>query len=343
MDQQHARRKYREAFTLVELLVVIAIIGILVALLLPAVQAAREAARRSSCSNNLKQLGLAIHNYHDTYKKMPTGGARGPRSRVNRDSEWSGVVGMLPYLEQGPLYDMWSTPDAGGVYPASWDAVPENRVQVPVFLCPSDTPPIVKNSDALIGHKNYFFCYGTTIQNNWNRQSTGAFSGTSNQGSVVDVYYKFADVQDGTSNTIAMGERSHRPQNRGVVGNVAYGTTLDPATCLTYDVAGEYDPAVSLTSWSSGELWAFGHPHWNCFVTVLAPNGPSCTNHGGDNLSNASGIFTATSRHPGGIQVVMVDGSVDFIAETISTVGGRSGFGVWGALGTRAGGEPETK
>jgi prepilin-type N-terminal cleavage/methylation domain-containing protein len=332
----------RPAFTLVELLVVIAIIGILIALLLPAVQAAREAARRSMCSNHLKQLGIAIHNYHDTYKVMCAGGFRGPGSAVNRPSEWSGLVSLLPYLEQEPLYDLWSAPGPGSYYyPGSWYGVPENRAQIPILLCPSDTPPIQKNSDPEIGHKNYYFCYGTFINPNWNRQSNGAFSGTHapQWPGFRDIYYKFADILDGTSNTLAMSERGHRPDNRELVGNVCYASTLDPATCLTHVLGNEYDTGCSLTSWSAGELWAFGHPHWNAFVTVLPPNGPSCTNHGGDNLSNASGIFTAGSHHPGGAQALKVDGSVDFISETIDAVGGKTGYGVWGALGTRNGNE----
>ncbi|MBW3598218.1 MAG: DUF1559 domain-containing protein [Planctomycetes bacterium] len=329
----------RSAFTLVELLVVIAIIGILVALLLPAVQAAREAARRSSCSNNLKQLGLAMHNYHDTYKKLPAGGRRGPRSRVNRASEWSGMVQMLPYLEQGALHDLWATPNSNGYYPASWDNVPENTLQIETFLCPSDTVPARTNAAAGIGHKNYYFCYGTTISGNWNSESNGPFSGSQDRPRVVDIYFDFAAIRDGTSNTIAMGERAHRPSNRRITGNVAFNSTIDPATCLSFVAGREYASGVSLTSWSAGELWAFGHPHWNCFVTVLPPNSPSCTNHGGDNLSNASGIFSANSHHPGGVQVVMVDGSTQFISETINAQGGISGFGVWGGMGTRDGGE----
>jgi prepilin-type N-terminal cleavage/methylation domain-containing protein len=342
------RTRGRSAFTLVELLVVIAIIGILVALLLPAVQAAREAARRSQCSNNLKQLGLAVHGYHDVHKKLPGGGRRGPRSSLDRDSEWTGLIGMLPFMEQGPLYDLWSTPfqpNDGGYYPVSWNAnAPENTQQVEIFLCPSDSKPNSTNINGPIAHKNYHFCYGTTIANNWNTESNGAFSANRVQAGIVkDIYYDLAAIRDGTSNTIAMGERSHRPTNRRIIGNVAFNSTIDPATCLTYRNGRDYIAGVSLTSWSSGELWAFGHPHWNIFNTVLPPNSPSCTNHPGDNLSNASGIFSATSLHPGGVQVLMCDASVTFIADTINSTGGPSGFGVWGALGTRDGGEPGIK
>jgi len=333
----------RHAFTLVELLVVIAIIGILVALLLPAIQAAREAARRSECSNNIKQLGLAIHNYHDTHNVMCAGGAAGPRSRVNRQSEWSGLIGLFPYIEQDALYDLWADPNANGYYPAAWDGVPETQVQVPGLLCPSDTPPTTKNSNADIGHKNYYFCYGTTYANNWDRESNGAFSGSHapNWPTVKDIYRRFADIRDGTSTTLAMSEKVHRTTRRTVIGNTCYAiSSLTPATCLTQVSGSEYATGVALTTWSPGELWTMGHPFWNAFVTVLSPNGPSCTNWGSDNMSNASGIFTANSRHPGGVLVVMVDGSVDFVSDSIDAVGGASGYGVWGAMGTRDGGEP---
>lgn len=339
----------RQAFTLVELLVVIAIIGILIALLLPAVQAAREAARRSQCANNLKQLGLAIHNYHDTYKVMPGGAYRGPRSAVDRPSEWNGIIGMLPYLEQQALYQMWLTPGPIGYWPASWHAVPENQVQIPTLLCPSDPVPRQNViADRGIGHRSYHFCYGTTYANNFKSESNGAFSGThapnwpGSWSPYRDIYYSFADILDGTSNTLAMSERCHRiGGNREVRSNTARNITPDPAACMAAISGGEYLPSVVLTSWSPGEIWAMGHPFWNCFTTVLPPNGPSCYN-ADDNPSEDSGIFSASSRHPGGVQCLLVDGSVRFISETINATGGRSGFGVWGALGTRAGGEAES-
>lgn len=325
----------KRGFTLVELLVVIAIIGILIALLLPAVQAAREAARRSQCSNNLRQLGLALHSYEDAFKVFPHG-AGGPVTAlcINRLPEWSGLVSMLPYFEQQPLYALWTDNDSGDVncrWPAAWWARPETEAKIPALLCPSDTPSPRAGGQANIGQKNYFFCYGTTIQGNYDQPTNGAFFCRS--------YRKIADIQDGTSNTIAMSERAARPSDRRIIGNVTYASTMDPITCVTYVTGTVYDPARLLTSWSAGSLWAFGHPHWNAFVTVIPPNGPSCTAWTNDNLSNASGIFTASSRHPGGVQVVMCDASVRFISQTIDAMGGPSGFGVWGALGTRDGGE----
>ena len=318
--------KRDRGFTLVELLVVIAIIGILIALLLPAVQAAREAARRSQCANNVKQLGLALHNYHDTYKTFCQGGG-GPLPSDLRRSEWSGLISLLPYLEQQALYDLWTD----GAYPRAYWTRPETIPQVPGFLCPSAGKPPAGYYPQQ-GQKNYFFCYGTTVTGNYNQPTNGLFG--------IDSYNTFAHIYDGASNTIAMSERAHRPPtgDRLLIGNLCVNSTLDPPTCAAYAVGNEYDPSCSLTTFTPGGLWAFGHPHWNAFTTVLPPNGPSCSN-GADNQSSASGIYTASSRHPGGVQVLLGDASVRFVSETIDSVGGQSGFGTWGSLGTREGGE----
>ena len=182
-----------------------------------------------------------------------------------------------------------------------------------------------------VAQKNYFFSYGTTIQGNYDQVTNGIFGCQS--------YKKMADIFDGTSNTIAMSERASNQQRR-VIGNVAWNSTYDPATCLSLAAGTDYVTTAQLTSWSSGSLWAFGHPHWSAFVTVLSPNAPSCTAHNNDNLSNASGIFTANSRHPGGVNGVLADGSVRFISSDINSTGGPTLYGVWGALGTRDGAEP---
>jgi len=318
-------RRFRRGFTLVELLVVIAIIGILVALLLPAIQAAREAARRTECQNKLKQLGVALQNYHDTYKVFCHGGG-GPMHLTNRPPETSGMVSLLPYLEQAPLYDLWMS-----AYVVSWDNNAQQTTSpLPALLCPSDAPNPHAGQER-VAQKNYFFCYGTTIQGNYDQPTNGIFACRS--------YKKMADIFDGTSNTISMSERASNQQRR-IIGNVAWNSTYDPATCLSLAAGTDYVTTAQLSGWSSGSLWAFGHPHWNAFVTVLSPNAPSCTAHNNDNLSNASGIFTANSRHPGGVNAVLADGSVRFISSDINSTGGPTLYGVWGALGTRNGAEP---
>jgi len=326
----------RRGFTLVELLVVIAIIGILVALLLPAVQAAREAGRRSSCSNNLKQLGLAIHNYHDTYKVLVHGALGGPgASNANRWGELSGLVALLPFYEQKGLYDRWYNDLA---YPHPWDnAAVETTTRIDILQCPSDTP-YPATGQPRVGTKSYFFCYGTTIVNNYAPGVTGTNGAFRPNHTTVARYWSMAGLVDGTSNTILMGEKAHKSDTRKIIGNLTYASTVDPATCMSYRVGTDYNPSRVLTSWSAGSLWSFGHPHWNAFTTVLAPNNPSCIT-GDDNPSDDHGIFTLSSRHPGGGQILLGDGSVRFITSTVNAVGGPSGFGVWGAMGTREMGE----
>lgn len=312
-------QKWR-GFTLVELLVVITIIGVLIALLLPAVQAAREAARRAQCTNHLKQLGLALQNYENNWRTFCCG-ANNVGNR--RTGEYSGLIPLLPYLEWSALYDLWRSKP----YPQAWDAVTQNSTQVPNFLCPSDSLPTPYNTCA---QKNYFFCYGTTVNNNYSSATNGIF--------MSEAWKTVADVSDGLSNTMAMSERAARRGDRAWIGNLATGTTLDPATCLAYSAGGQWAATYSLSSWSAGSLWAFGHPHWNAFVTVLPPNGPACSTCP-DNPSGWPGIFTASSRHPGGVNVLLADGAVRFVGQTIDSSGGDSGYGLWGALGTRAGSE----
>lgn len=347
-------------FTLVELLVVIAIIGILIALLLPAVQAAREAARRSQCTNNLKQLALAVHNYVDTYNVFPAkkqGTSQGGCDNCNGQFG-SGLMRLLPYIEQQALFDQWSaSQNYGGTSfapfgPCPWGpheganatAYLPYRQQVNTLLCPSDGNGPTKGA-LDYGRNNYVFCVGDT--------NTNAYNGSTNPRGIFGNYgskITFALITDGTSNTLLLSEHLVGTPSqmilRGTVHTAGTGVETSPATCLNY--VSTTDPRVyntaSVTSWI-GVKWAHGSTSHVGFNTVLPPNNPSCGSTNNDDSSG--GPFPPTSNHPGGVNCAMADASVRFISETINAgntaaapaTSGPSNYGVWGALGTKEGGE----
>ncbi len=318
-------------FTLIELLVVIAIIAVLVALLLPAVQQAREAARNSQCKNNLKQLGVALHNYHETFGSF-CDLRGGPNDSRNGDS--SGLVRLLPYIDQQAIYNRIAertTP------PVCWDAnfLPWAS-QIPSLLCPSAPLP-TSNPVGGVKLKSYHFCVGTTITDNFAGATNGLFQFSFNG------YKRLRDCTDGASNTIAMSEKGlGLPAGRSLIGLSAWnvpGVATNPLACLALVGSDQkYVASASVSTWPQGSLWPFGHPHWNAFTTIIPPNGPSCTSHNNDNLSNANGIYTPNSYHTGGVNVLMADGAVIFVSENIDAGNYGSGsppnYGVWGAMGT---------
>ena len=344
-------RNNKRGFTLIELLVVIAIIAILVALLLPAVQQAREAARRSSCKNNLKQIGLALHNYHDTHRVFVhmmggTSGGRPAGGTANDGNEdrISGFVCLLPFFEQGPLYDQISGPL--GIYPAFGPSRDIGgyapwKQKLSMILCPSNPTPATYRNFGWNVSQSYVFSMGDTI-NNWSVKTRGIFGFQSAT--------KMRDIIDGTSNTLMIAERGIFSDNtrdiRGLAANSGVSTALtNPGTCFSAASGGLYNVGQSVRSdRHMGGLWQHGQPHFAGFCAVLPPNSPSCmANSHGDSWALAS----ASSYHTGGIQVLMADGSVRFVSENIDTgnvsaapvTSGPSAYGVWGALGTKSGGE----
>ncbi len=340
----------RTAFTLIELLVVIAIIAILIALLLPAVQQAREAARRTQCKNNLKQLGLALHNYADVYDKFPpfSGGSGRPQGGSHMRTRLSGFVALLPYFEQANLSN---TISAVTTSQPPWNNVPYWTTPMPNLQCPSD-PGNIPPVGALRGKRNYVFCAGD-----------GAVGNGNNTGSVTPIVvqtrgmfgavgcYSFRDNTDGTSNTIAIAEAA-APVKRDGLGAVAVDLGItSPAACRALYNSGTktYVNGGWAADTTRGYRWGDGAAYFSAFTTATPPNTASCFNTGTGNHWY-SGMWNSSSNHTGGVQVALMDGSCRFISENIDAgnqaatapagnAGGPSPYGVWGALGTRDGGE----
>ena len=332
-------------FTLIELLVVIAIIAILIALLLPAVQQARESARRTQCRNQMKQLALAMHNYHDNFLVFPF--LRWTTGFVYYNNHAS--LAILPYVDQAPLYNQLSSTLTIGdnTYkpmghldaPYSWniDYTPWKQ-QVPGYLCPSDSNSLSKYQN--IATQSYRLCLGDSVN--------GMYAGTSTRGIFGTISRtQMRDITDGTSNTILMGERANK--NLGDANKVLWGVAgpvdvSTPAPCLAVVAGQSYTTGTGLIRGTDvPSMWSDGSPHCSGFTTVLAPNSGSCSN---STNYVADSIISATSHHTGGVHVVLADGAVRFISNSIDTgnlavapTTAASPYGVWGALGTKAGSE----
>ena len=367
------------AFTLVELLVVIAIIGMLIALLLPAVQAAREAARRSRCLNQLKQLGLAVHNHHSAHSKLPAGCSsipgHGPTGRA------STFVVLLPFYEQQQLWDQIVSGPSGANMSASNQYTnmatdsplsPDNAraVQVQMLLCPSNSDNRKEANEA--GRTNYRFCKGDRPVHATSNETGG---GRGCFGHLE--WLTFEDVIDGTSNTMFISERVFYPYEEG--RGVRYGVVCEDGgasfvadrhvkaggakwcqnqvTSVDKVYKDPLDSSIAVIWAVSGRSYTDGYPFQTGFNAILPPNGASCSafdgKKGGDGLSTSASCFiTPSSQHSGGVNVCFGDGSVRFISETVdagdidavSVENARvnSPYGVWGALGSRNGGESKS-
>jgi prepilin-type N-terminal cleavage/methylation domain-containing protein len=344
----------RRGFTLVELLVVIAIIGILIALLLPAVQAAREAARRSQCTNNLKQLGIALHNYADAFKALPPGraGTQIPAGWSNtyqepggsNDGGLSAWALMLPFYEQQALYNSiksaYGTWNPWGGHPLTAN-YPPWRTQIPALMCPSD-PAVATKSTGGLAYTNYMLNWGDGMRSTSNpRGPFGTFSKIT-----------FASITDGTSNTLAFSEAAVFSASMKLKGAyVTRDARTTPISCMAALGANGMLVGTKPSSHEDmrGKSWAAGYMIDTGFNTILPPNAPTCSHDRGE---WSEGPFPPSSYHPGGVVATMVDGSCRFISETIETgdltqpeMTGKSGpspYGLWGAIGTRDGGETKT-
>ncbi len=358
------RRSERAGFTLIELLVVIAIIAVLIALLLPAVQAAREAARRAQCVNNLKQLGLAMHNYHASINALPWGS--GPWGW----NDWSSHVMFLPYIEQTTLYNAINF--AAGCADGNCGNINTTAVyrQLSVLLCPSDTDRLTTAQ----GHNNYMGNAGSAPNSfyGWNgsQGALGPFAGvfefvgvecdpTTPPGQCYGVngqsgfWLGFRDITDGLSNTAAFSERvkgifsNNSTKYDGLqpsasfvnVSSVANDGVTDAQPGPFYKVCSSFSlgNSANITSGaldnqdSSGARWDVGYAPDTRYVHVMPPNNPIQCDSQDDDAGRQS-AYGATSRHSGGVNTLMCDGSVKFIKSTVSVQ-------TYWALGTRANNE----
>jgi prepilin-type N-terminal cleavage/methylation domain-containing protein/prepilin-type processing-associated H-X9-DG protein len=295
----------RQAFTLIELLVVIAIIAILIGLLVPAVQKVREAAARAQCANNLKQLALAMHGHHDTYKKLPPGMSPAPAINSQYNCCWgTWMVAILPYIEQGPAFNLYKNYGGNDSTGPRYDAGTNRQVttqRFAIMTCPSDTPSTPLGS--LTAH-NYAVNYGnTTIYQKATYQGI-PFLGAPyapNKG------FPIMSITDGTSNTLLMTEVL-QGQGTDVRGFTWWG----PATGIT---------TFATPNTNSPDLVATG-------FCVNNSSNPPCT--GVVTLDQA--LLFARSKHTGGVNVALADGSGRFLANNIDLT-------TWRALGTAQGGE----
>ena len=316
-DRAETRGRVSRGFTLIELLVVIAIIGILVALLLPAVQAAREAARRMQCKNNLKQIGLALHTYHDSHNTLPPSNCFAPRNKFQGDV--SILVRILPYIEQGSLHDTFD-------YTTSASALQDLRI--PTYVCPSDVKAR-NNSPSVLFPPTYGFNRGEWFvwDPNTGQYGTGVFNPNAKLG--------FSAITDGTSHTLAVAELKANVLVHGGGGQPTGPNVPRPATGTAVN-AWLAPPDWTRNGWHEATVDQTGFttafpPNFNNTDFLSArenqppPGGPVAT-------AFVYGTVTSRSYHNGIVNVTLLDGSVRAVSETIDA-------GTWRALGSRSGGE----
>jgi prepilin-type N-terminal cleavage/methylation domain-containing protein/prepilin-type processing-associated H-X9-DG protein len=331
----------RKGFTLIELLVVIAIVGVLTSLLLPAVQKARGAAQRVKCANNLKQLGVAMHHYHDTQGAFPPGleAKKGPKYPLVDPNlyRWSAHARLLPYLE---LTTLASTLDlANPLFLDDSLRVASNNVfgvsQVPsVFLCPSDwgtpfVPIIAGQDDPKFGPVNYAACVGSGANGGAQLNADGVCFASSR--------VRLAEVTDGASNTALMSETLLGLGGSPLFNNNPPGSSQIPFVYAWLSMDKPLGPNDCQTPlfWNTNasSKWADGEFYCTLYNHAYPPNAATWDCVASDAYSlNAHAWRAARSKHSGGVNLLLVDGSVRFVANGVS-------LAAWRALGSRNGGE----
>jgi prepilin-type N-terminal cleavage/methylation domain-containing protein/prepilin-type processing-associated H-X9-DG protein len=350
--------KSRQGFTLIELMVVVTVIGVLIALLLPAVQSAREAARRAQCTNNMKQIGLALHAYHQAFDSFPMGAslqAYSPPNIMASWCNWGANALMLGYLDQTPLYNAinfsYSPEPAPQPRNPTYSSVggfinaTVYNTKLATFLCPSDGNAGQTNINS------YHASVGTTTYNIVGSYEgvIGIIPGSTGVFAMLQCY-SIASVRDGTSNTVGYAEALVGDSNTGGPrkGN-GTGPSGSSLASNQLDISGMYanvvaDLEMCNTAFQTAYLaddrgyrWGSGMMGYTLFNTVVPPNGGgqyswnSCRVDCCDQ-AQAAHYLPASSRHPGGVNILKADGSVSFIKNTVD-------IRTWWALGTRANSE----
>ena len=313
-------RIHRSGLSLIELMVSLAIISVLMSLLLPAVQSSREAARRASCANNLKQLGIALHSYESQHGVLPSGGGL--------------KYELLPTLGLQTLYlkrDFAAFGTAG-----QWQAL--HGFVVPVYGCPSDSASrVIGDSTIQVATANYLGCSGTGIQRDG---YNGIFNLGGNLGTFVMAPVRLSQVTDGLSQTSMMSEALHGTSSDGVSCSDRLRAVWDLPTAMSapsqLDQFADACDSIPLYPANYGFFgflqkgvpWYHGDSGVGMYNHILTPNRPSCTT----GRSIQYGAYTATSLHPGGVNMLYGDGHVSFVADTVDRA-------VWRGWGSRANGD----